>query len=124
VSTNIADNTLTARRPTSLVIKLLATVPVGGTCSGSAAAAGSATLAPGLVAWGTTTHSTGALGTAPWAITETAFKPSTLSASELSHLGSVCGFIIGNSGNNGQGSGFGLCATCRLGGLGAGTSAN
>jgi hypothetical protein len=124
VASDIASNTLTPRRPTSLVIKLLATVPVGGTCTGSAAAVTTATLAPGMAAWGTTAHSTAALGTGPWAITETPFTPSTLSASELGHLGSVCSFIIGTSGTNGQGSGFGLCASCRLGGLGAGTSSN
>ena len=124
VAQDIASNTLTPRRPTSLVTKLLATVPVGGTCTGSAAAVATATLAPGLAAWGTTPHSTGALGSGPWAITETEFKPATLSASELAHLATVCSFIIGSSGTNGQGSGFGLCASCRLGGLGAGTSAN
>jgi hypothetical protein len=97
-------------------------VPVGGTCTGSAAGVATATLAPGLAAWGTTAHSTGALGTGPYAITETAFKPSTLSASELAHLSQVCSFIIGTSGTNGQGSGFGLCASCRLGGLGSGSS--
>lgn len=120
VANDIASNTLTPRRPTSLVIKLLATVPVGGSCTGSAAAPGA--IAPGLAAWGTTAHSTAALGAAPYSITETAFTPATLSASELAHLSSVCSFIIGNSGTNGQGSGFGLCASCRLGGLGAGSS--
>jgi len=115
---DIASNVLTPARPTSLVIKLLATVPVGGSCAGSAGAVATATLAPGLAAWGTTPHSTAALGAGPWAITETEFKPSTLSASELAHLGSVCSFIIG------QGSGFGICRSCRLGGLGASGSTN
>lgn len=107
---DIISNTLTPARPTSLVIKLLATVPVGGSCTNSAAAVTSATLAPGLAAWGTTPHVGPAAGT--FSITETAFTPSTLSASELAHLGSVCQFIIG------QGSGFGICKSCRLGGLG------
>lgn len=124
VANDIASNTLTPRRPSSVVIKLLATVPVGGTCVGSAAATATATLAPGLAAWGSTAHSTAALGTGPYQITETAFTPATLSASELAHLSNVCSFIIGSSGTNGQGSGFGLCASCRLGGLGAGSSIN
>jgi hypothetical protein len=123
VAQDIATNTLTPRRPTSLVIKLVSTVPVGGTCVGSAAGVNTATLAPGLAAWGTTPHSTGALATAPYAITETAFTSATLSASEQAHLGNVCSFIIGTGSGNGTGSGFGLCASCRLGGLGAAASA-
>jgi hypothetical protein len=117
VAQDIATNTLTPARPTSLVIKLLATTPVGGTCSGSAASATVANLTVGLAAWGTTPHSAGALNAAPYSITETAFTPATLSASELAHLTSVCGFIIG------QGSTFGICKSCRLGGLGASGSA-
>jgi hypothetical protein len=124
VAQDIAGNTLTPLRPTSLVIKLLATAPVGGSCAGSAAAVGTGTLVAGLAAWGTTPHSTAALGAAPWAIAETPFRADALSASELAHLSSLCSFVIGTSGTNGQGSGFGLCASCRLGGLGAGTSAN
>jgi hypothetical protein len=122
VAQDIASSTLTPRRPTSLVIKLLATVPAGGTCAGSAATVEIATLAPGLAAWGTTAHSTGALGTGPWVITETPFTPSTLGAGEITRLGSACSFIIGSLGSNGFG--FGLCGACRFGGLGAGTSAN
>ena len=109
---DLVSNTLTPAHPTSIVIKLLATVPVGGSCTNSAAAVTGATLAPGLAAWGTTLH---ALPTSPatFGITETEFKPSTLSASELNRLGTLCGFILAN------GSGFGVCRSCRLGGLGA-----
>jgi hypothetical protein len=46
-------------------------------------------------------------------MTETAFTPSTLSATELTRITSLCGFIQSN------GSGFGICRSCRLGGLGA-----
>jgi hypothetical protein len=122
VAQDLASNTLTPRRPTSLVIKLLATVPVGSTCAGSMAAVETATLAPGLAAWGTTAHSTGAPGTGPWAITETAFKPATLGAGELTKLASVCSFITATFGVHVPA--FGFCASCRLNGLGAGTSAN
>jgi hypothetical protein len=113
VQRDLISNTLTPAKPASGVIKLLATVPVGGTCSMSAAGVATATLAPGLVAWGTTNHAGPVSGA--FSTTETAFTPATLSASELSHLGRVCSFIIG------QGSGFGLCKSCpTLGGQGAG----
>jgi hypothetical protein len=109
---DLVSNTLTPAVPTAIVIKLLATVPVGGSCTNSAAGVTTATLAPGMAAWGTTLH---ALPTSPvsFGVTETEFKPSTLSASELSKLGGLCGFIFAN------GSGFGVCRSCRLGGLGA-----
>ena len=53
---DLINNPLTRGNPTSIVIKLLATVPVGGTCNNSALLAGSPTLAPGMAAWGTTLH--------------------------------------------------------------------
>ncbi len=112
VQQDLISKTLTPAKPSSAVIKLLSTVPVGGTCNLSAAGVATATLAPGMVAWGTTNHAGPVAGT--FSTTETAFTPSTLSASELAHLGRVCAFIIG------QGSGFGICRSCpTLGGLGA-----
>jgi hypothetical protein len=112
VQQDLISKTLTPAKPSSGVIKILATVPVGGTCVGSAGTVATATLAPGLAAWGTTNHAGPVAGT--FSTTETAFTPSTLSASELSHLGRVCSFIIG------QGSGFGICRSCpTLGGQGA-----
>jgi hypothetical protein len=110
---DLISNTLTPAVPTSIVVKLLATRPSGGSCSNSAANPGE--IVPGLVAWGTTIHSqnTGGVG-GPWSITETAFTPATLSAGELERLRALCTFI------NANGSGFGICRSCRLGGLGAG----
>jgi len=116
---DLISNTLTPAVPTSIVIKLLASVPVGGSCSGSAAAPGA--LTSGLAAWGTTVHQ----GPAGLEITETAFRPASLSRSpqpessfvlsgELDRLTQLCTFILAN------GSGFGVCRSCRLGGLGAG----
>jgi len=107
---DLISNTLTPAVPTSIVIKLLASVPVGGSCSGSAAAPGAATS--GMLAWGTTLH---ALPTSPvtFALTETPFAPATLSDGELSRITQLCNFI------NANGSGFGICKSCRLGGLGA-----
>ena len=76
-------------------------------------------LAPGLHAWATTIHTdpTGAP-----TVTETPFAAGTLSVvgaggqdvGELTRLTQLCTFI------NATGSGFGICRSCRLGGLGAG----
>jgi hypothetical protein len=106
---DLISNTLTPAVPTSIVVKILGSVPVGGTCNNSAAAPGATT--PGLVAWGTTLHAAPAAGT--FAVTETQFSPATLSAGEFGRITQLCTFIQAN------GSGFGICRSCRLGGLGA-----
>jgi len=105
---DLIGNTLTPGVPNSIVVKLLATTPIGGTCNPSSPTASN--LAPGLRAWGTTPH---ALPTTPitYATTETPFSPAVLSASELNRLSSFCGFIQGDA------SGFGICKSCRPGGL-------
>src|SRR5262249_23704260 len=101
---DVATNTLTPAVPSSIVVKL---VSFTGACNASAPGA----LATGLLAWGTSIH---ALSTTPggFALTEGRFAPATLSAAELARITSLCGFIQSN------GSGFGICASCRLGGLG------
>jgi hypothetical protein len=111
VQQDLLSNTLTGITPTSVVIKLLATAPVGGTCNNSAASVGSETPVSGLLAWGTTLHA--ATGVPAFALTETPFTPARLDPSELARLQNTCGFIAA------QGSGFGVCASCRVGGLGA-----
>ena len=117
---DLVNNTLTPAVPTSIVVKLVASTPVGGSCSGSAARWGR--LTSGMLAWGTTVHAGAAAGSAA-VITETPFLPATLSGvfddnfvgiGEAARLQSLCTFIQAN------GSGFGICSTCRLGGLGAG----
>jgi hypothetical protein len=118
VVNDLISNTLTGVRPSSVVVKLISTL-AGGTgtgtsCTNSAANVVAATLATGLAAWGTTIHAS----PTGFATTETAFTPSSLSAGELASVGNRCTNIIGN------GSGFGICASCRAGGLGAGRSAN
>lgn len=108
VQRDLISNTLTPAVPTSVVIKLLASVPVGGSCANSAAAPGA--LTPGLLAWGSN------LKAAPggaYQVTENQFASGTLSAGELNRLTQLCTFI------NANGSGFGICKACRLGGLGA-----
>ena len=107
---DLVNNTLTPAVPTAIVVKLLASTPVGGSCSGSAANPGA--LSSGMLAFGTTVHAGVAAGET--VITETQFLPASLSAGELARLTNLCTFIQAN------GSGFGICSTCRLGGLGAG----
>ena len=110
---DLISNPLTRGNPTSIVIKLLATVPVGGTCNNSALLAGTVTLANGMAAWGTTLHADTSAAAGTFAVTETAFTPSTLSPGEFARLAYGCG-VVAN-----VGSGFGTCKACRLGGLGA-----
>jgi uncharacterized membrane protein len=114
VNRDLTVQTLTGVIPTSVTVKLLATLAgVGGTgtsCAQTAATVGSATIVSGMAAWGTTLHTTSVAGT--FATTETAFTPSSLSAAELSSIGGRCAFILGNGG------GFGICSSCRSGALG------
>ena len=102
---------------TSAVIKLVASRPLnlasdgsGGTCNASALTP--LTVTPGLGAWRTTLH---AIPTAPvtYKLTETPFATAPLGVGELRKLTLFCGFIQDN------GSGFGICRSCRTGGLGA-----
>jgi len=104
---DLISNPLTPAHPNSIVVKLIATA--GTTCNASNVPA--ASLASGLVAWGTTIH---ALPGAPvaYGVTETSFKEKGLSAAELARVTSFCGFIQAN------GSGYGICRSCRLGGQG------
>jgi hypothetical protein len=106
---DLINNTLTPAVPTSIVVKLLATASSGGTCNPSSPVLGD--LALGLRAWGTSLH---ALPTAPggYATTEFPATAGALSPTELANLTSLCGFIQSN------GSGFGICNSCRTGGLG------
>jgi hypothetical protein len=104
---DLISNTLTPARPNSIVVKLIATA--GTACNASNVPV--ASLAAGLTAWGTTLHAGAVAGT--FAVTETQFAEKGLSAAELARLTSFCGFIQAN------GSGFGICRSCRLGGQGA-----
>jgi len=115
---DLVSNTLTGVRPNSIVIKLLATGAganfASSTCTNSAALAGSSSfpIVSGMIAWGTTLHSTITPAAAPYTLTETQFAPSTMSNDERASITNRCANIIGN------GSSFGICRSCRLGGLG------
>ena len=101
---DLISNTLTPAVPSSIVVKLVATT--GATCNPATIG----TLATGMAAWGTTVHQP------PFApvvaVTETAFTPATPSGAELGRISALCGFIQSN------GSGFGICKSCRTGALG------
>ncbi len=123
VTNDLVSNTLTGIRPNSTVIKLITTatgandgVPAftGTSCTNSAAIAGSIglPLAAGGLAWGTTIHATPVAG-APYAVSELPFRLGTLSPQELASVTNRCANIIGN------GSSYGICRSCRAGGLNA-----
>lgn len=126
---DLISNTLTPGVPTSIVIKLLASTGTGSSCSAATAGAGANALFPagpggnalgsGLAAWGTTLHALPVTPGSPattYGVSETPFTTATLSAAELSRITTLCGFIQSN------GSGFGICKSCRLGGLGGSQS--
>jgi len=113
---DLISNTLTPAVPSSIVVKLIATYNTS--CNASNVPA--ANLATGLVAWGTTLHATQATDLAgqydqvgQYSVTETNFVEKGLSTAELARVTSFCGFIQAN------GSGYGICRSCRLGGQGA-----
>jgi len=103
---DLISNTLTPAVPNSIVVKLVASAQA--TCN--AATVTAEALAPGMRAWGTTLHA--ALPAGTYAVTETPFETAGLSAAELARMTSFCGFIQAN------GSGFGICRSCRTGGQG------
>jgi hypothetical protein len=130
--TDLIANTLTGVVPSSLVVKLLATVPgtgttfttpgtngAGGTAAGpftgsqcnAAFPYSTANLAPGMTAWATQLH---ALPTTPvtYGVTQSEFISKVLSPGEVTKITGLCQFIVGN------GSGAGICKSCKLGGLG------
>jgi len=109
VQGDLISNTLSPSTPTTVVIKLVATDAGHGDISVCNPGVES-TPAPGLRAWGTTLH---ALPGSPttYGLTESIFLPGGLSQAEYDHLTGFCGFI------NSNGSGFGICKSCRSGGL-------
>jgi hypothetical protein len=113
VNRDLTVKTLTGIIPTSVTIKLLATLAgtggSGTSCTNSAATAG-LTVVAGLAAWGTTLHQQTVAGVTTYVTTETPFTPSTLSTGTGGELASIvgrCAAILGN------GSGFGVCNTCK-----------
>jgi hypothetical protein len=110
---DLTSKTLTGVVPTSLTVKLLATLAGAGgsgtSCSSSAATATGATLVFGIDAYRTTLHAQGS----GYATTEAPFTGSTLSPRELASISGRCASIVGNA------SGFGICSSCQAGALGS-----
>jgi hypothetical protein len=119
----ILKNTATGVTPAKgETVKLVATEPTAGftgtSCSGSALTVGTATLATGMVAWGTTLALTNTSGA--YATVETPFIPVTpggtsltTANTDLNSISTRCAFLINN------GSNAGLCGPCTAGALGA-----
>jgi hypothetical protein len=105
---DLVRNTLTPGVPGSIVIKLLATTPIAGACDPASPTA--VNLASGMRAWSTSLHQNTTTGN--YSVTENVFQIAFLSLSELAKLTNFCGFIQAN------GSTFGICKSCRFGGLG------
>ena len=111
VARDLISNTLTPGVPTSVVVKIYATLPANAdTATASCNAASPGPSAAGLVAFGSTLHQ---FTPGSYLLAETPFSNATLSAGELNRLTQLCMFIQAN------GSGYGLCGGCALGGLGA-----
>jgi hypothetical protein len=126
VRSDLASNPLTPVIPSAMVIKLVATKGDSTNTCNAAKWNGTGNVAeviPGLMAWGTTIHALPVTPGTPattYGVIETAFsvgsgdngagKPSTAEATRMQQL---CGFIKAN------GSGYGICKSCRLGGLGS-----
>jgi hypothetical protein len=111
VKKSLISNPLTPAVPTSVVVKVVASV---GTCNAATVTPGA--LAHGLLAWATTLHQNTSTAAPSYSVTETAFSQASLTLAELNHITSTCAFI------QADGSGFGICKGCAAGGLGAGTS--
>jgi len=116
---DLISNTANGVKPTSITIKLLASVPAGGasatTCATQAATVTATQLVSGMVAWATTLHYpfNEPNQNTNFVSTETPFTNSARSAGELASLTGRCASILGNL------SGAGICTSCHNGALGA-----
>jgi hypothetical protein len=112
VGHDLTSNPLTPGVQDSVVVMLLASLPLAGpggpTCNSSAGAPGS--LASGVEAWATTLH---AVPGGTFQATETRFTAASLSDSELNKMTQYCSFI------QADGSGYGICNSCTQGAAGA-----
>jgi len=106
VRNDLISNTLTPGVPIGVTIALLASEPTSGICN----PATPGDPVGGLRAWGTTPH---AAPDGTYHVAESAFLPARLSATEANKLVTYCGFIQAN------GSGYGICKSCREGAAGA-----
>jgi hypothetical protein len=117
VVSNLTSKTLTGVVPTSVTVKLAASLAgVGGSgsgttaCNNSAASVAVGNLVIGMTAFRTTLHATPTAGS--YATTETPFTNQSINPADLASVAGRCASIIGNA------SGFGICSSCRTGALG------
>jgi len=103
---SLISNPLTPAIPTAVVVKAVAST---GACNASQVGP----LAHGLVAWSTTLHQNTSTASKTYSVTENPFSGAALTAAELAHITSFCGFI------QADGTGYGICAGCPSNGLGA-----
>ena len=121
VVNDLASNTLTPIRPSAMVIKLVASAPSAtGSCNAATVTRNGAAnfLAPGLEAWGTSLHAlpaTAGSAAGTYGTAETPFSKARITDAELTRTTQLCAFIQAN------GSGYGICKSCKVGGLGAAT---
>jgi len=119
VKADLGTNTLTRssrRLSLSRSLRRWAAPRFATASTAATAGTGAQVLTTGLLAWGTTIHELPVTPGTPattYGVTETAFSNATLSAIELTRMTSLCAFIRAN------GSGYGICKSCRVGGLGA-----
>jgi hypothetical protein len=106
---SLISNPLTPAIPTAVVIKAVAST---GACNASTVTG----IAHGLLGWGTTLHQNTSTAAPSYAVTEIPLSQATLTAAELAHITSTCGFI------QADGTSFGICGGCPSTGLGAPTS--
>jgi hypothetical protein len=99
INNDLTSNPLTPSPPKKGVIKLLSTLPSGGTCNPTTPTSGN--LVRGLHAW--VTHVQAVLPNLSFPVSEEEFQNGELSATELAKLTSFCVFIQVNAG------GFGIC---------------
>jgi hypothetical protein len=114
VNRDLVSLTLTGVVPTSVTVKLCATLTglfgEDTNCGNSAANVTGSALVGGIAAWSTTLKATPTFGT--YSTTAAPFTTATPSPGELASISGRCASIIGN------GSGFGICGSCRAGALG------
>jgi hypothetical protein len=114
---DLISHTLTPAIPTSIVIKLVSSVPgtdpTGNLTVCNPATVNASILAEGLVAWGSTLEPDLTPGT--YEVVQAPFLQGNLNTGnlnpELTALTTVCAFIQTN------GSGYGICNSCRTGAL-------
>ncbi len=112
VNRDIMSTVLTGTKPSSIVIKLLASKPNNsGLCDPTSP--NTSNLVSGMLAWGTSLHPMSSYPVT-YGVTETRFTPAELSAAELSRLTTFCQFvkILGSQVT-------GICKSCQPGALGA-----